>query len=172
MRLCLGRLAMMAAIAAAMMSFGIDGTAGLLQAAETERKLPRFVSLRAAEVNLRSGPGQRYPIEWVYRKRGLPVEITSEFDKWRRIRDHEGTIGWVHQSLLSGRRTALVTDAQSVLRREPDGGSAPVARVTPGVVGALLACADKWCRLEIGDYRGWLPRANLFGIYAGESLDD
>jgi SH3-like domain-containing protein len=81
--------------------------------------LPRFVSLRASEVNLRTGPGIRYPIEWVFKRRDLPVEVVDEFESWRRIRDWEGTLGWVHQSMLRGRRTALVTGEPRVLRRAP-----------------------------------------------------
>lgn len=138
------------------------GTSGLA--------LPRFVSLRAAEVNLRTGPGIRYPIDWVYRRRGLPVEVIDEFEGWRRIRDHEGTIGWVHQSMLGGRRFGLVRDQDQVLRRAPEPGAPGVARLEPGVIGRLEGCEGSWCRLEVQGYSGWLQRAGLYGLYPDEVL--
>jgi len=167
MRLCLAALAVVTILASATLVplMGDPRHA----AAETARKVPRFVSLRADEVNLRTGPGQRYPIEWVYYKRGLPVEITAEFDKWRRIRDHEGTTGWVHQSLLSGRRTALITEAR-ILRIKPDDDARPLARLSPGVLAELISCKENWCRLEVNDLRGWIRQSQFFGALAGESV--
>ncbi len=105
--------------------------------------IPRFVSLASAEVNLRAGPGRQYPIEVVYRRRGLPVEVIDEFDTWRRIRDWEGTVGWVHGSLLSGRRTLRVLGPEGglvTLRRAPDEGAPAVAEAEPGVIGQLERC--------------------------------
>ena len=130
--------------------------------------LPRFVSLRASEVNLRTGPGVRYPIDWVYRRRGLPVEVIDEFETWRRIRDHEGTIGWVHQSLLQSRRNVLVREQAWVLRRTPEVDAPGVARLEPGVVGRLDACETGWCRVEVKGFRGWLPRAAIYGLGPGD----
>lgn len=132
--------------------------------------LPRFVSLRSAEVNLRTGPGFRYPIEWVYRRSGQPVEIVDEYDTWRRIRDWEGTSGWVHQSMLQGRRTARVTAGEQVLRREPGMGAPAVARVAPGAIGGLGLCRDGWCRLDFSGFVGWLPRDSFYGVYPDEVL--
>lgn len=139
--------------------------------AETKLPIPRFVSLRSAEVNLRTGPGTTYPIEWVYVRRGFPVEVIAEFDIWRKIRDWQGTIGWVHQSMLDGRRTALVVGEVRMLRREPSRGSAPVARLAPGVIGRLQECAGDWCLIETADYRGWLPRDEFWGVGPQEVLD-
>ena len=85
-----------------------NGTGGRI--GESGLTLPRFVSLRASEVNMRTGPGTRYPIAWVYKQRNLPVEIVDEFDTWRRIRDWEGSEGWVHQSMLHGRRSIMVVE--------------------------------------------------------------
>ena len=136
------------------------GTSGLA--------LPRFVSLRAAEVNLRTGPGIRYPIDWVYRRRGLPVEVIDEFEGWRRIRDHEGTIGWVHQSMLGSRRFGLVLDDPQILRRAPEAGAPGVAQLQSGVIGRLEGCESDWCRLETQGYSGWLKRTALFGLYPDE----
>jgi SH3-like domain-containing protein len=132
--------------------------------------LPRFVSLRASEVNLRTGPGIRYPIEWVFKRRDLPVEVVDEFESWRRIRDWEGTLGWVHQSMLRGRRTALVTGEPRVLRRAPEDTAPPVARVEPGVIGELEGCEPSWCRVAAGGFEGWLRREEFFGVYPNEAL--
>ena len=132
--------------------------------------LPRFVSLRSEEVNLRAGPGVRYPVEWVFRRRTLPVEVLAEFEQWRKIRDSGGTEGWVHQSMLSGRRYALVAGEVRTLRRQPEPGAAAVARLEPGVVGQVLECRAEWCRLDAGGFRGWLVRAEIWGVYPGEAV--
>ncbi|MCP4330513.1 MAG: hypothetical protein GY791_18980 [Alphaproteobacteria bacterium] len=139
--------------------------------AQTGLPLPRFVSMRADEVNVRTGPGVRYPIDWVYQRSGLPVEITAEFDTWRKIRDWEGTEGWVHQSMLAGKRTALVTKQRRTLRREPSAGSAAVAHAEPGVVGELKRCVGAWCRIRIAGYDGWLERTEFWGVYANETVE-
>jgi SH3-like domain-containing protein len=130
--------------------------------------LPRFVSLRASEVNLRTGPGVRYPIDWVYHRRNLPVEIIDEFETWRRIRDWEGTVGWVHQSMLQGRRTLLVLAQERLLQREPGEASAAVARLEAGALGVLEGCQAGWCRTNFGGFEGWLPRAAFYGAYADD----
>jgi len=132
--------------------------------------LPRFVSLRAEEVNLRTGPGTRYPIDWVYRRRGLPVEIIDEFDTWRRIRDWQGTEGWVHQSMVQGQRGLLVTGKRHTLRRRPEAAAPGVALVEAGVVGVLERCEAEWCEVTLGSYSGWLERDAFYGLYPGEKL--
>lgn len=130
--------------------------------------LPRFVSLRAGEVNMRTGPGVRYPIDWVYRKRYLPVEIIDEFDTWRQIRDPDGTVGWVHQTMLSGRRSVIVVEEQQVLRRDPDPNATGIVKLDPGVIGKLERCDQAWCLLEFGTYVGWLPDTAIYGVYPGK----
>jgi SH3-like domain-containing protein len=137
---------------------------------ETQLPLPRFVSLRSDEINMRTGPGGTYPVEWVYRRRGMPVEVIAEFDVWRKIRDWQGTVGWVHQSMLDGRRQALIVGEERILRREPAAGAPGVARLQPGVVARLLECTTDWCRLEAQDFAGWLRRDEFWGVYPGEAL--
>lgn len=133
--------------------------------------VPRFVSLGTNEANVRTGPGRSYPIDWVFLRRGMPVEITAEFDTWRRIRDWEGSAGWVHQSLLSGRRTVIVVGTERLLRRDPLPDAPPVARVEPGVVGPVLTCEDAWCEVELDGHAGWLAREALWGVYDDEEFD-
>jgi SH3-like domain-containing protein len=135
---------------------------------ETKLPIPRFVSLRSNEVNMRTGPGTIYPVEWVYVRRGLPVEVIAEFDVWRRIRDWQGTMGWVHQSMLDGRRTARITGADRDLRNEPAEAGSIVVRLAPGVIGRLLECDAAWCKIDAEGYRGWLRRDEFWGTYPDE----
>ena len=115
--------------------------------------LPRFASLKTDEVNLRSGPGVRYPIDWVYKRRDLPVQIQREFEAWRLVSDPDGVKGWVHQATLTGRRTFVVTGSEQVVRTDPRDTADPVARLKPGVVGRLRSCevAATWCQVQVAD---------------------
>ncbi len=134
--------------------------------------LPRFNALRSDEVYMRSGPGPRYPIEWVYKRRDLPLEIEREFDIWRLVRDQEGVRGWVNTQTLSPRRTAVITGGERVLRRDANEGSAAVAKLKPGVLVRLRTCdaASDWCQAQVQDYRGWIKRSDVWGTYPGEAI--
>jgi SH3-like domain-containing protein len=130
--------------------------------------MPRFVSLGADRVHLRFGPGREYPISWVLARKGLPVEIIAEFDTWRKVRLHDADEGWIHASLLSSRRTIMVTEAVRELRRTPDDGARVVLRAEPGVIGELVDCEQAWCRVDIQGRRGWLRRDAFWGTLPGE----
>ncbi len=132
--------------------------------------LPRYVSLRSDEVNLRTGPGVRYPVEWVLQRRHMPVEILAEFENWRKIRDWQGTEGWVHQSMLSGRRYAIATGEVRTVRRQPEANAPAVARLEPGVVVQLMECKDQWCRVDANGFKGWLMRSEFWGVYPNEAV--
>jgi SH3-like domain-containing protein len=134
--------------------------------------IPRFVSLRSAQVNLRSGPGERYPIEWVYQRRDLPVQIEREFDIWRLIRDEDGVRGWVQEVMVMGRRSFVVTGADRTLRQDADAKSRAVAILKVGVIGRIRACAAgaDWCQVQVEDYRGWLRREEFWGTLPGEAV--
>jgi len=140
-------------------------------AGESGLPVPRFASIRAEEVNLRNGPGTSYPVEWVLTRPGWPVEVIAEYEHWRRVRDVDGTVGWVHQTMLSGRRTALVTGGIRTVRAEPAPEADPVLRAEPGVMAELLACIPGWCRVEIAGRRGWIERTAIFGVLEGETFD-
>lgn len=136
--------------------------------AEEALPLPRFVSLKADEVNLRAGPGESYPVDWVYTRKGLPVEIIAEYDQWRKVRDIEGTVGWVHQVMLSGLRTVIVTGEAGNVRTAHTGPSADdraAFEAQPGVQGTLIVCEPGWCRIEVAGTKGWLPMSELWGVY-------
>ena len=144
--------------------------------------LPRFVSVKAKTANLRVGPGRDYRVDWILVRPGLPVEIVSEFDNWRRVRDAEGTQGWVFGSLLSGRRTAVVSPwargpeaVPLVLHKAASPEAPPVARLEPGVIGEVMACDGEWCRFRPegeGMRTGWLRQVELWGVYPDETIDD
>lgn len=144
---------------------------GLMPAwAQTGLPVPRFVSLRSNEVNLRTGPGLNYPVDWVYVRRRMPVEIIAEFDTWRKIRDWQGTVGWVHQSLLDGERTAVIRGTVQQAHSEPRPDAGTVVRLEPGVIVRLLECRPEWCRIGVKDFEGWLPRDAFWGAYPGETF--
>ncbi|MHA1568527.1 MAG: SH3 domain-containing protein [Alphaproteobacteria bacterium] len=145
--------------------------AAVTAATGTGLPLPRFASLRSGEVNVRTGPGVRYPVDWVYLRRNLPVQIVAEFDTWRKIRDWQGTEGWVHKSLLSGKRTALITGARQALKRKARADALTIAEVEDGVIGKLLRCTARWCRVEITGMRGWIARARIWGVGKGETVE-
>jgi len=134
--------------------------------------IPRFVSLRTNPINLRTGPGVRYPVDWVYVKRAMPVEVIGEFDTWRQIRDQDGAEGWVHQSMLSGKRTAVVKGVAAALKRTGEDTADLVATVEPGVVVNVQRCpADTaTCRVEVDGLQGWMKRDQLWGVYPAETL--
>jgi SH3-like domain-containing protein len=155
-------VALLALAAAAQPALGQAGrTTGL--------PLPRFVSLGSDRVNLRFGPGQQYPIQWILAREGLPVEIIEEFDTWRKVRLHDGDQGWIHGSLLSSRRTIVVAGQIRELRRSPDASARVLLRAEPGVIGELLDCEEDWCRIEIDGRRGWLQRDAFWGVLPGET---
>jgi SH3-like domain-containing protein len=139
----------------------------------THLHLPRYVCLRSDDVNMRSGPGERYPVLWQYKRRDLPVKVEREFDVWRLIEDMDGIKGWVNQALLTGKRTFVVTGTEDVtLRADSSDGASAVAVLKPGVVGRVLACTNgaPWCRVQAGDYSGYLPRTAFWGTDPGEAV--
>lgn len=134
--------------------------------------------MRNSEANVRTGPGVQYPIEWVFIQQGLPVEIVSEFDNWRQIRDWQGEGGWVHHTQLSGRRTAIVVaDEPLEMLRDPRADAGLIARIEPQVLGELVECPvaetpdGAYCLFEAAGYRGWIPRSFLWGVYADELVE-
>jgi len=132
--------------------------------------LPRFAALRSAEVNVRTGPGVQYPVDWVFQRQGMPVEIIAEYRTWRKIRDWQGTQGWVHQSLLAGRRTAIVIGGTRALLAKPEPDARIVANLEAGVIANLVSCPEgsAWCRLEVDGFDGWMRRVDFWGTLKDE----
>lgn len=121
---------------------------------------------------MRTGPGERYPIDWVLQRRNLPAEVIGEFENWRQIKVRDGTVGWVHKSMLSGRRMATVAGAHVSMRQSPNHDSPVAAFVEAGVIVNLRVCKSTWCQVTIAKHGvdGWIPRETLWGIYDGEDL--
>jgi SH3-like domain-containing protein len=139
----------------------------------TNLPLPRFVSMRAESANARRGPSLDQRVDWEFVRRGLPLEVVAEYGQWRRVRDAEGYGGWVHHTLLSGVRTAMVTaEAPVALLARPEEGATVRAMAEPGVVGRLEACREGWCEIDAGGVEGWLPRVALWGVGPEEELED
>lgn len=137
--------------------------------------VPRFVSLKSERVNVRVGPTLEHRIGWTYVRAGLPVEIVQEFENWRRIRDWQGEEGWVFHSLLSGRRTALVTpweqSGTTPLRAEPRSDARLVAELGPNVLVNVGSCRQGWCRVSGDRFSGWIDQTRLFGVYPDETIE-
>lgn len=137
----------------------------------TNLPMPRYVSLKASEGNVRRGPSLSHRIDWVFKRRNMPLQITGEFGHWRRVRDRDGAGGWVHYSLLSGVRTVIIEQDMLPLLTRPDTRSAVKAHAEIGVVARLGECAGGWCRITADRQRGWVPRAALWGVGATEIRD-
>ncbi len=132
--------------------------------------IPRFVSLKSNEVNVRVGPGTRYPIRWVYQRANLPVEVIEEFSHWRKIRDHQGETGWVHKALLSGSRTAMITHETHTLYAQPDATSPALVRAEAGTIGHVINCQEEWCQLSFRSRKAWIERHKVWGVYNDETI--
>jgi SH3-like domain-containing protein len=137
--------------------------------------LPRYVSLKSERVNMRIGPGRNYPVQWMYVKRGLPMEVIQEYDNWRKVRDPQGNEGWILHSLLSGERTAIIAPWQEKggaieMHAAPLTGAAVSARIEPGVIASVAACGSGWCRLRTAGVSGYVSQKLLWGVYPGEEF--
>lgn len=138
---------------------------------------PRFMSLKQDQVNLRTGPGERFPIIWVYAEKTYPVAVIDEFELWRQIREADGTVGWVHKIMLSPARYALILEEDKLLK-SPEPAAKITAIIQRGTTGRILRCpadAPDYCQLQFkqGDItvKGWFPRRNIWGLHGGEVID-
>jgi SH3-like domain-containing protein len=169
----LGGLALLACLAAAPMPAGAAGA--IATGTVSGLPVPRFVSLKADRVNVRTGPNRDQEVRWVYTRAGMPVEITAEFENWRRIRDWEGAEGWVYHSLLSGKRTAVVVpnlkEELVPLYESADVESAVVAKLQGGVLGTLQSCTGNWCDFRGKGFSGWIRQDRLWGAYPNEKIE-
>src|SRR5262245_46831865 len=153
-------------------------TAGTRAASDSGSGLavPRFVSLKSDKVNVRGGPTKENDVAWIYTRAGLPVEITAEYENWRRIRDWEGAEGWVWHSMLSGRRTGLVQpnakapDEYIPIHASAEADSGVTARLQRGVLGKVKQCTGKWCRIVGDGFDGWVEQERLWGVYPHEKI--
>jgi len=137
--------------------------------------VPRFVSLKSDHVNVRGGPTKDHDVSWIYTRAGLPVEVTAEFENWRRVRDSEGAEGWVYHSLLAGKRTAMISTRAPnelvSLYEEADSQSDIAAKLQAGVTAQVKRCNGNWCRIIGRGFDGWIEQARLWGVYPGEKVE-
>lgn len=130
--------------------------------------VPRFASLKSGNAYVRTGPSMDYPIKWIYKREGLPVEITKEYDSWRKIRDQEGETGWVHKLLLSGQRSALIKSKEIVTAYNDENMKRAIAQLEPGAIVDIEECTRLVCHAKFLTYEGWIDKKNLWGVYDSE----
>ena len=133
--------------------------------------IPRFATLKSDEVNVRTGPGPRYPIDWVFKRKGMPVEIVAEYENFRKIRDWQGASGWVYQGLLTGKRSFIIPSKTANLYKTPDRTAEVVAKLEPEVMGEIRSCSGEWCRVKVSSISGWLERTDIWGVYKSEPIN-
>jgi SH3-like domain-containing protein len=173
----LGRFCCVTVLAGGLLGASVSSGFSAKDSAATTTGLPvpRYVSLKSDHVNVRAGPTKDNDVAWIYTRSGLPVEITAEFKNWRRVRDSEGSEGWVYHSLLSGRRTAVVMmkrkDALAPIYDSADQTSAIAARLQVGVVAQVKKCTSSWCHVSGNGFDGWIQQERLWGVYADERVD-
>ncbi|MFZ4382999.1 MAG: SH3 domain-containing protein [Sandarakinorhabdus sp.] len=137
----------------------------------TDLPKPRFVSIKRGQAMMRSGPGERFPIKWEYRRPGLPMEILKEYEIWRQVRDPDGEIGWMQKALLVGQRTGIIKDQVRLLYVAPDVNSRVAWRIAPGAVVTITLCEDMWCRVSKDGKSGYILRGEMWGTYAREKIE-
>lgn len=148
-----------------------SATAEVKRGPVTNLPLPRFVSMKAAEGNVRRGPALTHRIDWVFKRRDMPLQITAEYGHWRRVQDRDGAGGWVHYALLSGVRTVIIENDMTPIYSRPDSKAPIAAAFELGVVARLGTCGPEWCRISAGGYRGWAEKSALWGVEPGEIRD-
>lgn len=137
--------------------------------ASSKLPLPRFAITKSNEVNARSGPGVRYPTEWVFIRKGEPLEITAEFEQWRYVLDIKGEGGWVHSSVISGKRSVVIKGKEiQSLRRSIGQGARVVAKLEPDLRCQFKSCKEDWCKIKCQSYEGWIEKKYIWGVYPNE----
>ena len=155
----------------ATVSIAQQNDAGPAIGPETNLPLPRFVSLRAHEANVRRGPSLSHRIDWMFKRRDMPLQVIAEYGHWRRVIDRDGQGGWVHYRMLSGARTVVIEGEKAALRARPEQDALENAMLEPGVVARLEECTPDWCELTAGGYRGWVLKSALWGVADAEIHD-
>jgi SH3-like domain-containing protein len=168
----------------ALVALALPGPAWAQTNTPSGLKLPRFVTTRSSPINVRVGPGVKYEVAWEYLKDGVPVEIVQEFDTWRKIRDVDGSEGWVHQNLLQGGRagyvTPLMANGEITLHSGASDGSGTRATLGAGLRVTIKSCDGDWCEVTASQqiegerpasYSGFLHQEELWGVYPDEKFD-
>ncbi len=168
----LGRLPVVLAVAwLGFHAAGASAQVALQSGPVTNLPIPRYVSLKTSEGNVRRGPSLTHRIDWVFKRRDMPLQVTGEHGHWRRVTDRDGAGGWVHYALLSGVRTVIIEKDMLTLHTRPDAQTPVVAALELGVVARLGDCSVEWCSVSAGGYRGWTRKDNLWGVGMDEIRD-
>jgi SH3-like domain-containing protein len=132
----------------------------------------KYEAMRYGKTRMHTGPGQQYPVSWVYQRKGLPVKVIAAYDVWRKIVDADGTTGWVQENMLSDKRTVAVIGVQHTLRHDPSDTATPVALADPGTIARIMTCKPGWCQVKFidDDYQGWMKQSDLWGTAPDESV--
>ena len=161
-----------AAVLVAMGSGLVAQTAAIPgKGAVTNLPLPRYVTLKKAEVNARRGPGLTHRIDWVFTRAGMPLRITAEYEHWRRVEDATGEGGWVQYAMLSGARSVLVATDMAEFRGLANGTSEVAFQAERGVIGRLLECSVDWCQVAVDGNKGWVQKRDLWGVEPAEVVE-
>lgn len=139
--------------------------------AEEALKIPRFVSIKSDDANLRTGPNARYPIQWIHKKRSMPLEIIEEFEHWRKVRDVDGESGWIHKSLLSSKRFVIITARYAAMHSNPEMQSPLTLKLGKGVLARVDECLQDWCELTHERGTGWVMKKDFWGVYPDEIIN-
>ena len=144
--------------------------AGAARAADAGRPtpsgfpVPRYVSLKFDEVNARGGPGDDYKLLWVYRVKGLPLQVVAETSDWRRVCDPQGSLAWVKATGVNGLRTTLsLSPVPLALHAKPDPAAKVQAYLAARAVADLDRCKGGWCRVKASGASGWVPAGDIWG---------
>lgn len=167
----MGRLKIFLAIFATASVFATQLWAELDRGPVTNLPIPRFVSLKASEGNMRRGPSLSHRIDWVLKRRNMPLQVIAEHGHWRKVMDMHGAGGWVHYALLSGNRTVVILPSMLDVLNKPDTRSDVRARFEGGVVARLGECSETWCKVSADGHKGWAPKQMLWGVYPDEIRD-
>ncbi len=144
----------------------------LLASPALAQEVPYYASIKSDKANIRTGPSVRYPIDWIYMRPNWPVQVTARFETWRKIKDINGDVGWIHESLLSGRRYSVVkTNGVQEIYRLPITTSTVTLIAEDGVIAEILSCKSNWCKVKIDDEKGWIDEKHLWGVGEAEEYN-
>ena len=162
----------MKTIAGALLAIvALCGLAASADAAGAQRKTPYWGSLSAGQARMRTGPGRTYPANWLYQRQGLPVQVIEVYPGWRKVRDPDGTEGWMIGNLVSDQRAGMIKGTVAALRDSPNPGAKIVWRAEPGVVGRIDKCGGGWCRIDVHGRGGYVEATHLWGVDPGETIN-
>lgn len=134
-----------------------------------DRRIPRFMSLKVSEANVRTGPGHNFPVKWILVKKHIPLEIIDSYDNWYKIKDEESKIGWIHKSLISRERFFVTVKNNTILYKNPRHRYSEYS-LELGVRGKIKSCRSKWCKVSIKDIQGWIKKVDIWGVYSYEEI--